>query len=197
MNADPLEKLLREADADAGPLAPLPADLGRRVRVQAARRRWQRLGVRSAAAAAILLAIGVSIPLLTRTPVAPDTGMNVAETRADVRMLQARADAHAAVAARMVALQQDETKRAAHEARLAAYEQQAAGPDPVATARAAAEQAAATLVRSAYRLQRESNLPAPALETYRQVIRLFPETTWARVARVHLEQMTRPEGETS
>ncbi len=55
--------------------------------------------------------------------------------------------------------------------------------------------AAAVLVCQADRLEHEFNEPADAARSYREAIRLFPQTPWAMVARERLAAMINTEGE--
>jgi hypothetical protein len=122
---------------------------------------------------------------------------DAARLRSEIRALDVTAQAGRKTAELLAARRLEREARAAHRARLAGYERRAAVPDPVHRARDEADRAASTIVNYAYRLQHELQMPAPAAEAYRQVVRLFPESRWAEVARVQLKRIEQPEGEIS
>ena len=123
--------------------------------------------------------------------------VDVDRLRSEIRALETKAAAGRTTAELLVARKTEREARAAHQARLASYEKRAEVPDPVQSAREEAERAAATIVKYAYRLQHELQMPAPAAEAYRQVVRLFPDSRWAEVARVQLKRIEQREGEIS
>jgi len=55
--------------------------------------------------------------------------------------------------------------------------------------------AALILVSRADRMARDPGLRASAMESYRRVIRLFPQTIWSQVAREKLTEIQRAQGE--
>jgi len=198
MTRDPLERLLRKADAGAGsPPAP-PADLAARVVRLARVRRWRRMAT-GAVAAGLLLIVGLTIPRWrsqtivdqpTETIAAGTTPADTEALAAEVADLVAEADWRAAVAQRTAQLQ-------ARQARLATLAAATVPSNPVHESQRAADEAAGTLFAQGDRLYREYRLPQRAAESYREVLRLFPYTTWAGLSRERLAELAKTEGELS
>jgi hypothetical protein len=193
MATDRWHDLLRQADDDAGPPPTLPANLAAcAVRRLAARRR-RIIVLTSAAAALLVVALLPLVHLAGRGPTPPDTAHpapTIAPRGADLSALTAEADSRRAVARQVTELcRQDD--------RIAALQAEIAQPDPVERARAEVDQTALVLVRQGDRLQRDLGLAAPAADSYRQAIRLFPASSWAAEAREKLAQMSPPKGESS
>lgn len=192
MDSDHLERLLRQADADAGPPPRMPADLAARVRRRATARQ-RRTTLLTSAAAAILLAIGffglprgrqpgsyVKRSESTTHRAAPHPATNY---HVELARLERQVESRLAIARRLDQLAE------ARQCLAALRAQKVEIPDPVAEARAEMDQAAFTLVQQADRLYRELHLPAPAADSFRRAIRLFPNTPWAAVARARLAEI--------
>lgn len=181
MDRDPLRDLLQRADA-AVPPPPVPPDLARRVRLRRARRRFRGLAA-CGAAAVVLIAIGLwqtrpSAPAVPgEPPPAPASGL-----RAEVERLAAQAEGRLALATRTRELE-------AQLVRLAKLQSQAREPDPVALVRQERDTAAFILVDSADHLHRDLELTKPAVDLYRETIRVFPQTRWASVAQQRLAEL--------
>lgn len=196
MKRDKLHNLLRQANLDAGPAPSLPSDLAVRVQRRVLARR--RLLFVTGNAAAILLAVGAGLLWNAAPPADSDGGADFVDAgqaeRSAVALvefarLEAEVDSRMAVVEHMLALRKQR-------ARLVALRDQPEYPDPVKAAREEVERAAFTLVSHADDMQNELHLLAPAIEGYRDAIRLFPDTRWATVARQKLAQLTREQGET-
>ncbi len=183
MNDDRLEELLRHADADL-PAPRLPDDLVARVLRRARQRRYRRVTVTSAAAA-ILLAVGLSWPLLKSPPAQPTPGPGVLV--AEISALRAEAQSRVAVARRVKDLQ-------AQDAEVAARPQPPAVLDPLLAVRLETDQTAILLVKQADGL---ANLDSrqSAAELYRRVIDLFPDAPSATRAREHLKILETTSGD--
>jgi len=204
MATDPLEKLLRRADALAGLPSALPADLPRRVRHLAERRRRVRIAGSAAAAAclaAFLLLYGVPAPrpdggdgVVQVTPqheAQPGEALADAEwVRAEIARLRAEGDLRMEIVRRILAIQQQQ-------ARLAELERELAQPDPLRLAQAQVEEAASILVHHAERLHRTFDLQASAIDSYRRTIDLFPQTRSAQTARARLVELQAKQGDSS
>jgi len=189
MPSDPFEKLLRETDNHAGEPPAAPADLAARVVRRAEAQRRRRLAIGSAAAA-VLLAAGLTLPMWrgrARVTVGP---VDTAALAAQAAQLRAEADWRSAVARRTRELE-------ARHARLAALRAVAAQPDPVQQSRSAVEQAAGIIFQQGDRLYRDFKLPQQAAESYREVLRLFPTSLWAARARERLTEIETRQGEIS
>ena len=196
MPTDPLERLLRETDADAGPAPRMPDDLAARVLRRSHAQARRRVALRSAAAV-IVLAAGASTvfwrrgtpPAGTEMPAATSSA-SMARLAAQTSELEAEADWRLVVARRTSAIQ-------VQQARIADLNRQAAQPDPVLAAKREVERAAGTLFQQGDLLYRELGLPARAADSYREVLRLFPASAWAEPARERLSELTKTQGDPS
>jgi len=191
MAGDPLGEWLRRADAASGPLPPLRTDLAGRVRRQA---RWRR-ATRTTAGALVLLAVGAVWALWPPAerptengagPIAAGTDRQaeIARLQEKVHRLQEEVEWRTVAVERMLTLETQQR-------RLADLRRRAAEPDALDRLDQQTDQTAFTLVYQADRMHKELGLEAPAVEGYRRVIRLFPETRWAEVARKRLSEIER------
>jgi len=207
MSDDALRDILKRADATAEAPPKMPADLAARVRRRAARRSRTRVMGGCVAAAVVVLATGVTayfwsasdtnIP--NRDPAANAVvnadseqyaDSDMAAIRAELDALRREADARLAVARRTREILGRMEKADA------ASETEEEVPDAVANARREVDRAAYTLVVQADRMCREMKLCDSAMVKYERVIRLFPETRWATVAKDRLNEI-RQKGELS
>ncbi|MCP4251333.1 MAG: hypothetical protein GY778_30220 [bacterium] len=189
MTGDPLQDLLREADATASEPPTGPADLTSAVlRLARRRQRVRRVVGAGSATAALLIGLGLAVSnwdaLVGSSPGGPvvtmsDTQEQEQRLRREIADLRARADAAEALAQRMITLGR-------RRADLAALERKLRAPDPLESARQQLDRTPAIMVRSAVRLQHEYGLVASAAEAYRRTMNLFPDSPWAQVARRRL-----------
>ena len=199
MNGDALERLLKQADASAGP-PPLPGDMAQRIRLLHRRRQKARMVAASAAvAAAALLAVlawqwggsGQGGPERQRIAAdKPAEATALMGLQARIAALETQADlTQAAVGGLLVRQRQD--------ARLGELRQQLwllEAVDPLAER---FDQAARKLLCAADRLKYELNNPRAAGELYRLVVRQFPDTPAAQFARARLTEHQSTTGESS
>ena len=188
MPPDRLSELLRQADADVGTPRP-PADLASCVvrRDQARRRRLQ---FAQNVAAVLVMAVTLSVMLKTfdrlRTAAHPGpTTRALAEGRdraAESGHEWADADMRLALARRVAEIQRRDERMAVLQAELRR-------PDPRQVVRQEVDLTATVLVQQADHLYRDLGLKDSAAEDYRQVVRLFPDTAPAAVARERLKQI--------
>jgi len=193
---DDLARQLRQADAAFGP-PPVPAEgLSERAVGQWRRGRAGRRLARVAALVAIVAAAGTWYELIHRPSGRGPEGGNVpgavrvggiepaaGPTEAGIRALTADADARLAVVERM-------TASARRQSILGA---EAGATDPIETVRRQVDRAAYLMLLRADRVYGVTGRPGPAMATYRKVIRMFPQTPWAQVARqrqINLQQST-------
>jgi hypothetical protein len=190
MTKDRLEELLREADRMAAPPPPSPNNLAARAWRRAAAQSRRRMALCSAAAAALLLAIGLSYPFWSRRSPANLGGGNAGTTPlAELTMqLGEEADWRQAVVRKTSVIRDQQS-------RLAALNELAAQPDSVRTAQREVEQAAGALFQQGDLLYREFGLPQRAAESYREVLRVFPTSTWAGLARERLAELKQSQGD--
>ena len=191
MSSDPLKQLLRRADALAGNPPEMPGDLAQRVRTLAVRRRRVRVSIN--AAAAIVLAVGMTLlwsqastplrsanePLVVETePARP----GVEEIRAEIERLHREADMRLAVVRRTQEILEEMR-------RFEELKKHPPLPDAVANARREVDKAAYVLVSQADRMCRKLDLCDSAAVKYRRVVDLFPDSRWATVARQRLSDL--------
>jgi len=196
MPPDQLGKRLHEAEAELGCAPAGPADLVPRVYAVRARRRQRRRAL-GAGCVGLAMVLGVGWGLLHWNRSKPVPGvtppvvasLNLARLRFEMDLLDLEANARTDGARRLAAAlrQQD---------RITALRAQAA-PDPRVQIRQEIDGAAFTLLNQGDRLYRELALREPAAAAYREVIRLFPESCWATVAKQRLAQLEQRPGETS
>jgi hypothetical protein len=196
MQRDPLIELLKRADAGAPPPR-LQTDLAQSVaRRLAHRRQWRVLTVAAsltAAAAVVALAIrlGPPPPLAARSGFA--THAHEREQRSDAECARIRAEI-ARIGREASALQSVAARTRALLTRQQRSHQAPAPPsDPRAEARAQLDMAVVLAVSQAERL--EATSAAVAITAYRDVIDVFPETTWAAQARRRLAALSRSQGD--
>jgi uncharacterized protein YoxC len=181
MSEQEIEKLLQEADRAAGPPKRVRVDLVE-IRRRAKRRRIVNMAGPVAAAAVLMLALGLwSITL--RTPKTTPERERIASLESQVKQLRARTDA-------AINLIQEVLEQERRQQRLNELEAELAGiPDPIEEMQRQVDKTAFILVYQADRLYRELNQTSSAVEAYNRVIRLFPDNRWAQVARQRLAEI--------
>jgi len=172
MTEDKIKNLLQKADETAGVPAPVSVNLSA-VRRRANRRRIVSVATPIAAAAAILVAFGLW-NLTSKNVGTTQQQQKIASLETQIEQLQARADA-------TYNLVQEVLDNERKQQRLEEIQKQV-------------DKTAFNLVYQADRMYRELNLKSSAIQTYKRVIELFPETHGAEVARERLlEIQTCPE----
>lgn len=181
MSDERIEKLLQEADRMAGQPAEVRVDLSG-IRHRANRRRLVNIAGPIAAAAVLMMALGIwSITLRTTQPTPEQK--RIASIENQVKQLQARTDA-------AMSLIQEMLEQERRQQRLDELETELAGiPDPLEEMQKQVDKTAFILVYQADRLYRELSQTTSAVEAYNRVIRLFPKNQWAQVARQRLEEI--------
>jgi tetratricopeptide (TPR) repeat protein len=181
MTEDKLKNLLQIADRTAGPPEPVSVKLSD-IRRRAHHRRILYFKVPVAAAAAILVAVGIW-NFSIRTPQIPDRQEKIASLEAQIKQLQVSTDA--AISLIHEVLEQEHWQNRLNELEV----QLASMPDPIEEVQKQVDKTAFILVYQADRMYRELNQSESAIETYKRVIQLFPENQWAQVARQRLAQI--------
>jgi len=189
-----LTNLLKDADRYYEPRR-AAADLEQRVTHAVRRARRIEVGVGLAAAAALLLAVYPTLRVV-RTAIPPKQtaraeplAANEASLRAEIASLRQEAEMHRGVALRILA---NRALRAS-----SAHLKRTANGQSSSTARQIERQvdrAAELVVKRAARLMQASETCDAAAEL-RRVIKLFPESPWAEVARRRLGRI-KPESST-
>jgi len=181
MTQDKLGKLLQEADRTAGPPTRVCVNLGG-IRRRANRRRFVSTAGPVAAAAVLMVALGIWSVTLRTTQTTPEQD-RIASLEVEVKHLQARADAAMSLIHEVL---EDERRQQ----RLDELEAQLAGiPDPLKELEKQVDKTAYILIYQADRLYKELNQTDSAVENYNRIIELFPKNRWADVARERLKEI--------
>lgn len=183
MNEETIKDLLHRADAAApapsfGPIA------AAQVRRRLGRRRIVWVGIPAAAAALVLVGVGLSHlkPGTQVTPPAPGP-IAVAELETQIRELRAQSDATLKLVREVL----ERDRRARH---LAAMQAELVRiGDPMQDIQRQVDKTAFVMIYQADRLYKELNQTESAVEAYKEVIQLFPDNRWADVARERLSQI--------
>jgi hypothetical protein len=109
----------------------------------------------------------------------------VVDRTAELADLEAEAESRLNVARRLTTLLE-------RDARLAHLRREAQQTSAALLARREGEYAAQTLYEHADRLYLALNRTESAAVTYAQIVRLFPESPWARLARARLNELAPP-----
>ncbi|MBC8216847.1 MAG: hypothetical protein H8E73_00125 [Planctomycetes bacterium] len=181
MTEDKIKNLLQEADRMAGPPAQARVDLSV-LRRRAGRRRLVSLGGSVAAAAVLMIALGIW-SLTIKTPEPTREQERIITLEAQVNQLRTSTDAALALIHEVLEDERRQSQLDELEAKLASI------PDPLEEIRKQVDKTAFILVYQADRLYRELNETKSAVETYNRVIRLFPRNQWAAVARQRLSEI--------
>ena len=171
---------MKEADAVAGPPPDSGGQLAQQVFRLRRRRSWQSSGL---VAAVLALSVpGVAWLLLEPGSRQVQPVARQGQLQQELKQLQDQVDA----------------LRVELDTALAVLrELQAARSDPLAEVQRQVERAAFIMVFQADRMYRQLRLPASAVDSYRRVIALFPDTHWAQVARQRLSEIELDNGDKS
>jgi tetratricopeptide (TPR) repeat protein len=180
MTEDKIKNLLQEADRRAGLPRSVSANLSAIVRHRAHRRHvLVRLTAPLAAAAVILIAVGI-MNLATRTNEKIQDQEKIVSLERQLEQLQEKTDAAITLIQEVLVAEQKKQSLGELEAQLASI------PDPLEEIQKQVDTTARILVYQADRLYSEFNRTDSAIETYYRVIKLSPESRWARTARQRL-----------
>jgi len=177
MTEDKIKNLLQKADETAGVPAPVFINISA-VRRRANRRRIISIATPVAAAAAILIAVGLYGFTLRAAKTTHQQKISSLEMQ--IEQLQARADATYNLVQEVLDNERKQQRLDELQAQLASI------PDPIEEIQKQVDKTAFNLVYQADRMYRELNLKSSAIQTYKRVIELFPETHGAEVARERL-----------
>jgi hypothetical protein len=185
MTEDRIKNLLKETDRLAGRPKTFKVDISS-IRKKAQRRKI--INIASPVAAAAVLIFGVGFLILH----APDTEsiekpVETASTEMKIKQLQASTDATLNLIHEILEQEQRQQRLKVLKAELAAI------PDPIKQINEELDRTAFILVYSADKMYNELNLTDSAVETYKRVIKLFPDNQWAQVARERLDTIKNAE----
>jgi uncharacterized protein YoxC len=181
MTEDRIKNLLQEADRIAGQPGRTHVDVSA-IRRRAGRKRLANLAGPAAAAAVLMIALGIW-SLVIKTPEPTREQRKIVTLETQVKQLQASTDAALALIHEVLEDERRQSRLDELEAQLASI------PDPLEEIRKQVDKTAFILVYQADRLYRELNETKSAVETYNRVIKLFPRNQWAAVARQRLSEI--------
>ena len=174
MAEDKLKNLLQKADQNAGHPSLMKVNVSV-IRRKAKRRQINRLAYPAAAAAVVILAVGI------RSYLNQEPAENVS-IESKIKQIQASTD-------QAINLIDEILKEEERQKRLSKLEAELASiPDPIEQINEQLDRTAFILVYSAD-MYKELNLTDSAVETYKRVILLFPDNQWAKFARERLEDI--------
>jgi cell division protein FtsL len=180
MTEDKIKNLLQRADEVAGAPGPVSINLST-VRHRTNRRRIISIATPVAAAAAILIAVGLYGFTLRAAKITHQ--QKIASLEMQIEQLQARADATYNLVQEVLDNEREQQRLDELKAQLASI------PDPLEEIQKQVDTTAFNLVYQADRMYRELNLKSSAIQTYKRVIELFPKNQWAEVARERLSEI--------
>jgi tetratricopeptide (TPR) repeat protein len=183
MTEERLKQLLREADRDAGSPAPVLVDISTvRRKANFGHRVFSKVPL--AAAAVLLIAVGIWYLPITKTEMT-ERQVQIDSLESQIKQLQASTDAAINLIHEVLEQEQRQSRLDKLQVRLASI------PDPLEEMSKQVDKTAFILVYQADRLYRELNQTDSAVETYKRVIKLFPENQLAQVARERLNEIER------
>ncbi|MHC4646863.1 MAG: tetratricopeptide repeat protein [Planctomycetota bacterium] len=182
MTEDRIESLLRMADQSAGAAPSAPAGLAGAVRRRARRRQIRNIITPVAAAAGIVIGVGLW-SLLTTLAERTAERQRITSLEIQLAQLQVRADATLKLIQDVLEKERQQRKFAELQAELASI------PDPLEEAQEQIEKTAFILVYQADRMYQDRNQQGSAVQTYNRVIERFPQTRSAQTARQRLSEI--------
>lgn len=183
MTEDKIQHLIQSADRAAGPPVQVSLELSV-IHRRARRRHLATLLVPVAAAAVILVALGVWGVSIRLGQTASEQE-KIASLEAQVEQLQARADATLKLIQEIVENERRQRRLDQLQAELTSI------PDTLQEVQEQVEKTAFIMVYQADRMYRELNQRDSAIRTYERTIELFPQTESAEVARQRLSEIQR------
>ena len=178
MTEDKIKNLLQKADQTAGWPAPVSVDLST-IHRRANRRHIANLAVRIAAAAVVVIALGIWSYTAKKTR----DQQKLVALEIQIKQLQAQTDATLNLIREV--LDEDRKQRRLNELQA----QLASIPDPLEEIQKQVDKTAFILVYQANRMYRELDQKASAIQAYNRVIELFPQSRWAEEARQRLSEI--------
>lgn len=180
MTEDKIKDLLQKADQTAPSLPPVSADLGATIHRLANQRRLTNIAGPLAAAAVILIAFGIWHVKTVKTT---SDEQKMASLEAEIQQLQARTDATLKLIREVLDYEQKQRHLRELEAKLASI------PDPLEEMQRQIDKTAFILVYQADHMYRELDQKDSAIRTYNRVIKLFPHSRSAELAKQRLSKI--------
>jgi hypothetical protein len=183
MTDDKLKNLIKEVDRNAIQPCPVEVDIST-IYKRAHRRKISRIVYPAAVAAVLILAVGIWSLSIKKTETGKEQ-IQIASNDTTMKIKQIMASTDEAINLIQEIRENEERQRRINklEAELASI------PDPIKQINEELDRTAFILVYSADKMYKELNLTSSAVETYKRVIKLFPDNQWAQVARERLEEI--------
>jgi len=178
---DKIKILLRKADQLTADVRPVHIDLAL-IRRRAERRRLI-INIAAPAAIAAILFFASIIVLQATRPHKPSEQKQIVSLQQELKHLQAKTDAVLSLVQQVLEEERQTQRLNELQATLASI------PDPIEETQRQVDKTAFILVYQADRLYRLLNNTDSAVQAYNQVIKLFPQTQWAEVARQRLAEI--------
>ena len=176
-----IKSLLQHADRMAGPPGPVPVDLTSITRRHAHRSRRRKIVTFVSIAAVIVLAVGAW--QLAARVTATNEQRRIVAMETDLQLLRAQTNATLKVVNELLERQRRQQRIAELRAKLAAIE------DPLEKVNEEIETTAFIIVYYADKKWQRPSQRAAAIEDYKSVLRLFPDTRSAKKARKRLAEI--------
>jgi tetratricopeptide (TPR) repeat protein len=178
---DKIKILLRKADQLTADVRPVHIDLAL-VRRRAERRRLIINIAAPAAIAALLFFAGIIVIQVARPHKASEQ-KQIVSLQQELKNIQAKTDAVLSLVQQVLEEERQTERLNDLQAALASI------PDPIEETQRQVDKTAFILVYQADCLYRQSNKTDSAVQAYNRVIKLFPQTRWAEVARQRLTEI--------
>jgi len=179
MTEDKIKNLLQKADHTAGEPVPIAANLAAVVRSRAGRRQTIGLAVRIAAAAVVVIALGIWSFNAKKTR----DRQRIIALEMQIEQLKVQTDATLNLIREVLDEERKHRRLYELQAQLASYS------DPLEEVRKQVDKTAFILVYQANRMYREFDQKDSAIQAYNRVIELFPQSRWAEVARQRIQDI--------
>ena len=179
MTEDEIKNLLQEADQTAGGPVPISANLSAVVRRRAGRRQAVNLAARIAAAAVIIIALGIWVFTTKKTR----DRHRIIALEAEIKQLKVQTDATLNLIREVLEEERKQRRLNELQAQLASYS------DPIQEIQKQVDKTAFILVYQANRMYLELDQKEAAIQAYNRVIELFPQSRWAEVARQRVSEI--------
>ena len=185
MTEDRIKNLLQETDRMAERPEAFKVDISV-IHKKAQRRKI--INIASPVAAAAVLILGICF-LILQTPDTELIEKPLETTTTEMKIKQLQANTEATINLIHEILEQERSQQRLNEleAELASI------PNPIEKVNEELDRTAFILVYSADKMYNELNLTDSAVETYKRVIKLFPDNQWAQVARERLDTIKNAE----
>jgi hypothetical protein len=175
MTEDKIKNLLQKADQTAGGPVPVSIDFSA-VRRRAGRRQTINLAARVAAAAVVVIALGIWSFTAKKTR----DRQRIVALEMQVEQLRAQTDATLKLIREVLDEERKQRRLNELQAQLASYS------NPLEEIQKEVDKTAFILVYQANRMYSELDQKDAAIQAYNRVIEFFPQSRWAEVARQRL-----------